>query len=80
MSDGCPVCQGSGVMADDVCGAVPCARCMSAASARRFSNADTFACPECGHPLAMHVLGYGCGVEVEEGAVLLSLCKCEKYQ
>lgn len=52
-------------MADDVYGAVPCARC---------------ACPECEHPLAMHVLGYGCGVEVEEGAVLLNLCKCEKYQ
>ena len=43
------------------------------------ASQELFNCPECEHPLSMHVLGYGCGVEVEEGAVL-SLCKCEKYQ
>ena len=64
MSEGCPVCQGSGVIGP-MTSAVPCERC---------------ACPECGHPLAMHVLGYGCGVEGAEGAGLLNLCKCEKYQ
>ena len=35
----------------------------------------TGTCGECGHLLSQHLLGYGCGVEVNG-----DLCKCETGQ
>jgi len=65
MSECCQVGQGSGIMADDVYGAVPCERCM---------------CSECEHPLSRHVRGYGCSVEIDDTRARTMLCGCEKYQ